>query len=101
MPSSHLVEPGTRYFLSSSLKHCKDYKYNYYNLILNIFLACIIILIVIIILYMSYHAKKDHITDTSSQNEYVLNIIKNYQIERQKERNELITNLPFDTSILM
>ena len=101
MPSSHLVEPGTRYFLSSSLKHCKDYKYKYYNWILNISLACIIIMIVIIILYMSYHAKKDNITDTSSQNEYVLNIIKNYQIERQKERNELITNLPFDTSVLM
>ena len=101
MPSSHLVEPGTRYFLSSSLKLCKDYKYNYYNLILNIGLACIIIVTVIIILYMSYHEKKDHIIDYRAQNEYVLNLIKTYQIERQKERNELITNLPFDTSVLM
>ncbi len=98
---SSLVEPGMKYFLSSSLKHCKDYKFKQFNFILNILLTFIIVGIITTILYYAYHFKKIHVVDYNKQNEYILSLIKNYQIERQKERNELITNLPFDTSVLI
>lgn len=98
---SSLVEPGMKYFLSCSLKHCKEYKSKQFNLILNILLTLIICGIILTILYYARHYKKTHVVDYNKQNEYVLSLIKNYQLERQKERNELITNLPFDTSVLI
>ena len=98
---SSLVEPGMKYFLSSSLKYCKDYKFKQFNFILNILLTFVIVGIITAILYYAYHFKKIHKIDYNKQNEHVLSLIKNYQIERQKERNEIITNLPFDTSVLI
>ena len=47
-----LVESGTRYFLGSILKNCKEFKNKYYDSLFNIFLLTAFLLILGIILLL-------------------------------------------------
>jgi len=92
-----LTEPGVKYFLRETLKQCRNKKYNYYNTLINLaFLFIFLIVLGIILIYKkrtkptAEELKKKHI----QQRNYILNKIKEMQLERKKADNQIITNLP-------
>ncbi len=92
-----LTEPGVKYFLSNTLKQCHEFKSKYNNLILNIAILVGFLIVLGSLLLYKYKGK---ITDDEKQQQdnikkqYILSKIKNFQISKQKARQELITGLP-------
>jgi len=92
-----LTEPGVKYFLSETLKQCKDFKDKYYNTLFNISLGFALLLIISIILIFKYKGKLTPAEKESKNREkqqYILTKIKNYQNAKQIAQQELITGLP-------
>jgi len=93
-----LVESGTKLFLNNVLKNCNQFRTKYINLIFNTFLFLGFVFVVFIILYFKYRGK---ITDEEKrereekQKYYILSKIKNYQVNKLKQQNNLISNLPY------
>ena len=54
-----LIEPGVKYFLSSSLEQCSLLKTKYYNLLYNLGMFSVLSLIVGITLYVKYKNKNN------------------------------------------
>ena len=92
-----LVEPGASYFFAQSLNNCHKVKKSYMNKLLNVGLLILFISITTIIL-MSMYKGKPTLYEKNDKSErerlYILNKIKTLQIDKQRERNLLITNLP-------
>ena len=75
-----LIEPGVKYFLSETLKQCKDFKDKYYNTLFNISLAVFLFLLVSLILFYKYKGKLTPAEKESKNREkqqYILSKIKN------------------------
>lgn len=92
-----LVEPGVKYFFNESLKNCKKVKYNYYNSLFNLILCVLFILIVGSILLINYRNKQNSYVRREKQRqqeEYLANTIHKIQREKQRERGQMITNIP-------
>jgi hypothetical protein len=92
-----LIEPGVKYFLSETLKQCKDFKDKYYNTLFNISLAVFLFLLVSLILFYKYKGKLTPAEKESKNREkqqYILSKIKNYQDTKLKAQQNLITGLP-------
>jgi hypothetical protein len=92
-----LTEPGVKSFLNSTLKQCHEFKVNYYNYMFNIgFFIGFLILLGGLLLY-KYKGK---LTDDEKRQldnvkqQYILSKIKNFQISKQRAKEELITGLP-------
>jgi hypothetical protein len=100
-----LVEPGVKYFLSTTLKQCKDFKEKYNNVVFNIGGFLLFIGVVLCILIYKYKGKlntSEKRQQELQKQEYILSKIKNYQDAKRKESQDLITGLPswnneFDT----
>lgn len=93
----HLTEPGIRQYFVDSFKSCKEYKMAYHTFILNSGLFLFFILCLGSILYYKYKGKQTPIIKKRKQEEdrqYIMNRIRSIQIEKQKDNNQLITNLP-------
>lgn len=94
----HLTEPGIRQYFVDSFKTCKEYKMQYHTWILNIVLFTIFASSVSAVLYYKYKGKQSPVIKKKKQEEdrvFIMNRIRSLQIEKQKENNNLITNLPF------
>ena len=94
----HLTEPGIRQYFVDSFKTCKEYKLQYHTWILNIVLFAIFVSSVSLVLYYKYKGKQSPVIKKKKQEEdriFIMNRIRSLQIEKQKEKNNLITNLPF------
>jgi hypothetical protein len=92
-----LIEPGVKYFLSETLKQCKDFKDKYYNSIFNISLGFVLLLIISIILFFKYKGKLTPAEKESKNREkqqYIISKIKNYQDAKLRAQQNLITGLP-------
>ena len=92
-----LIEPGVKYFLSETLKQCKDFKDKYYNTLFNISLAFALFFIIAIILLFKYKGKltpaeKD--MKNREKQQYIVSKIKNYQDAKLHAQQNLITGLP-------
>jgi hypothetical protein len=92
-----LIEPGTRYFLSETLKNCNMQRQHKNFILLNI--GLFLLFIIIIILYLAFKFKNK---PTASELEkksidkqnYILSKLQNV-IETSKIKNKtMITNLP-------
>ena len=96
--TAQLTEPGMIYFIDETLKQCKKKKYVLYNGIMNIIIVVSLVLGVGVILYNCYKSKKNVNKEEKEieKQEYILKKIKMFQVEKQRERNELITNLPIE-----
>ena len=97
--SSHLIEPGVKYFLSQSLKNCHIKKDVYYNTIFNISMFIFIVLLFSGLLYYMYKGKmtpEQKQMKKQEQYNYIMQKINTLRIEREKTQNnqKLITNLP-------
>ena len=92
-----LIEPGVRFFLHQSLKQCNIVRKEHYNLVFNI--AVFIGLLIFIGLFLIYKYK-GRLTPSEMQQknkekqQYVLSKIQNFQKNKEKVHQELITGLP-------
>ena len=94
----HLTEPGIRQYFVDSFKSCKEYKLQYHTWVLNIGLFIYFVLCVFSILYYKYKGKQSPLLKKKKHEEdriFIMNRIRSLQLEKQKENNQLITNLPF------
>jgi hypothetical protein len=92
-----LVEPGVKYFFYETLKQCHQIKEKYYNHVFNAGMFIFFMIVLGGILLYKYKGKLTPAEKKQREIEkrqYVLSTIKNYQDEKRKMRQELITGLP-------
>ena len=95
---NHLTEPGVRQYFVDSFKACKEYKMQYHTWVLNTSLLVFFIVCIGLILYYKYKGKQSPVVKKKKQEEdrvYIMNRVRSLQLEKQKNNNQLITNLPF------
>ena len=88
-----LIEPTIKNILNSSLKQCRNFRENYYNIVLNVSLGVGFLIILALILLYKYKGKltpKEIERKNREKQQYILSKIQLYQNERQSE----ITGLP-------
>ena len=93
----NLIEPGTKFFLRNTLTQCKNFRDKYINLLYNILLILMFFIILVVILYTRF---KGNISPEEKQKkirkekEYIYSKLRQYNDFKQKQSNNLITNLP-------
>lgn len=99
---SSLVEPGVKYFFNETLKQCQKTKYSYYNSLFNFSLTIFFLLIIGLVLLVNYKNKENSYEKREKirkQEEYLANKIHKIKQEQQRERGQMITNIPEFESI--
>ena len=100
--NANLVEPGVKYFLNETLKQCQHNKYIYYNQLYNIVLFMLFIFVLGGILVYTYKNKENSYQRKQreiNQGEYLASKIHKIKMEKQRERGQMITNIPeFESS---
>ena len=92
-----LTEPGTKYFLSETLKNCNIKKKSKNEFLLN--LVLLIVFIIILIIYLAYKYKtkpneKDKENKKIIKNNYILSKLRNIMEVSKIKNKEMITTLP-------
>lgn len=92
-----LVEPGVKYFISCSLKQCREIKDKYINIFFNIGMFVLFILIISSILIYKYKGKMTpieiEITNRKKQ-EYIVSKLQQIAHIKKQTSERLITDLP-------
>lgn len=92
-----LIEPGIYSYLNYSLRKCNEFKFAYYNRIINVCLFIAFILLLVTIFYIKHKGKltEEELEEKNIQKKYyILEKIKLYQDAKQRMNQELITGLP-------
>lgn len=92
-----LVEPGVKFFLSKTLQKCSEFKYTHHNFIINLMLSLVFFIVLGGFLLYKYKGKltpQELAQKDTEKMQYVLSKISNYQMEKKRESQELITGLP-------
>ena len=94
-----LTEPGTKYFIQSTLKQCKKFKERYTNTIFNISAAIALCLTVSIVLWWRYKGKltsHDIAEKNRQKQEYLISKLQKLSAIRKQQykQNNMITDLP-------
>lgn len=92
-----LIEPGVKYFLGETLRQCHKVRESYNNQLFNIMLFMFFIFVLASLLIYKYKGKltpEELEHNDSEKKQYILSKIKNYQQDKVKEQQELITGLP-------
>jgi hypothetical protein len=92
-----LVENGFKYYLIENLKNCKKIRQKYINNIYNFGLFFCLFGGVLIFLFIKYKGKltTEEIQKRNNVKEqYILSRIRNYQDDKRKNSQKLITGLP-------
>ena len=92
-----LIEPRTKFYLKTSLKNSREFKDYYITIIVNILLLFVFILVCTLVLYYRYKGKPTFEDQQRKENEkkkYIFTKIQQFSLEKQKESQGLITNLP-------
>jgi glucan phosphoethanolaminetransferase (alkaline phosphatase superfamily) len=94
-----LIEPGTKYFLSETLKNCNKSRTYYNNILLNISLLSLFILVISLYLGYKYNTKKNKSSEDKTKKQmkienYILGKLGNVFYEHQKKNEQMLTNLP-------
>lgn len=96
-PKPLLTEPGVIYFLNQALKQSHIIRENFHNMIFNIGMFILFLLILGFILVYKYKGKLtpvEILQKNKEKQQYILERIKNFQIQKQRASQELITGLP-------
>ena len=91
-----LIEPGVKYFLSSSLEQCHILKAKYNNFLYNLGLFLAFTLIVGLTLYFKYKHKNNLKLQEEKklqQQQYIINKLRFMQDYRKNQVNHLGTDL--------
>ena len=97
MANPSLVEPGVKYFLRETLKNCHVYKEKYKNHVFNVGILVAFSIVVGAILLYKYKGKpspEEMAGKDREKKQYILSKIRNFQDERKKSQQQLITGLP-------
>ena len=92
-----LTEPGTKFFLSETLKQCHIIRNKFHNIVFNVGLFIFFLLVLGAILLYKY---KGRLTPVEKQRkdlekqQYIVSKIKNLQQAKKIAHQELITGLP-------
>ena len=92
-----LTEPGTKYFLSQTLKQCHVIRNNFHNIAFNVGLLLFFLLVLGSILLYKYKGRLSPVEKQRKnveQQQYILSKIKNLQEAKKIAHQELITGLP-------
>ncbi len=92
-----LIEPGVKYFLRETLKKCNGYKEAYKNQIFNVGVFLCLILVVGVVLVYRYKGKpspEELLQKDREKKQYIISKIRNYQDDRKRAQQQLITGLP-------
>ena len=92
-----LVEPGTRYFLSETLKQSHLYRLKYENYIINIGLFLLFLICLCSLLYYKYKGRltpEEKEQKEIEKQQYILKKIKTFQEDKLRMQQQLITGLP-------
>ena len=92
-----LTEPGTKYFLSQTLKQCHVIKDKFHNTIINISLLIGFIIVLGLILLYKYKGKLTPVEKQqkdSEKQQYILSKVTKLQEAKRIAQQELITGLP-------
>lgn len=95
--SPTLVEPGVKYFIRETLKKCNVYKETYKNQIFNVGLFITFVVILGIFLIYRYKGKpspEEVAQKDREKKQYIISKIRNYQDDRKRAQQQLITGLP-------
>jgi hypothetical protein len=92
-----LVEPGVKYFISCSLKQCREFKDKYMNVVFNISMLVFLILFISGILIYKYKGKitpvEMEIRNRKKQ-EYIVSKLQQIAVIKKQTSERLITDLP-------
>ena len=94
-----LIENSTRFYLRTALKESRNIKNNYITIGVNIFLFILFIISIVGFLLYKYKGKltpQEKETKDREKQEYLINMMQRYSIEKQKKSQSLITNLPLN-----
>ena len=94
-----LIENSTKFYLRSALKESRNIKNNYITIGVNIFLFILFIISIAGFLLYKYKGKltpQEKETKDREKQEYLINMMQRYSIEKQKKSQSLITNLPLN-----
>tara|TARA_Y100000816_G_C25996032_1_gene520312 strand:+ start:632 stop:913 length:282 start_codon:yes stop_codon:yes gene_type:complete len=89
----NLVEGNIKNIINYNLKTCKQLKFKYYSLIINVFYFILIISIISIILYFKYKKNTNYNELREKEikkRDYILYNLRKYQ----NIKNKHITNIP-------
>jgi len=92
-----LVEPGVKYFISCSLKQCREFKDTYINIIFNISMFVILVLLISGILIYKYKGKMSPIEmeiKNRKKQEYIVSKLQQIALIKKQTSDRLITDLP-------
>ena len=92
-----LTEPGVKYFLNETLKQCHSIKMKYNNFLFNISLTVFFFVILGIFLIYKYKGKpteEERQEKEIEKQQYILSKIKNFQLDKLRTQQSLITGLP-------
>ena len=92
-----LIENDTKFFIKHSLKTSRDYKDKYITIASNIILFLLFIGIFGGLLYYKYKGKpsqEEIISKNNEKKKYFFQKLQKYQLDKQKESQRMITNLP-------
>jgi hypothetical protein len=92
-----LTEPGVKYFLGKTLQNCSEFKNKYHNFMVNALLGASFFIILGGFLLYKYKGKltpSEMAQKEADKMQYILSKISNYQMEKKRESQELITGLP-------
>ena len=92
-----LTEPGTKYFLSSTLHKSNIKRKQQYKFYFNVLLLSIFIIIFVSFLTYKYKnkpTKQDKLAAKRQKEIYILSKVRNVIERKEKEQTSLLTNLP-------
>ena len=92
-----LMEIGVVEFLGQNLKNCQQKKAIYINKMFNIFMLVLFFCIIFLTLSYKYKGKltkREKIIKQEKERKYIVDKVRALQIEKQKEQQTIITNLP-------
>ena len=94
-----LIENSTRFYLRNALKESRNIKNKYINIAVNVFLLFLFVIIISGFLIYKYKGKltpEEKELKDREKKEYLMNMMQRYSIQKQKESQSLITNLPLN-----
>jgi len=92
-----LTEPKIRYFISATLRECRQFKERNINLFFNVFMCLLFIAAISGFLIYKYKGKLTHreIMERNRQKqEYIISKLQQISLERREQSEDTITNLP-------
>jgi amino acid permease len=92
-----LTEPKIRYFISMTLKECRQFKERNINFIFNITMMILFIAIISGFLIYKYKGKlsnREIMEKNRQKQEYIISKLQQIAIEKNQETHNTITNLP-------